>query len=100
VATKRNLNGESLPNKSTGIDASLDKNKFAITPSDTLYLRAPINALMVGGAGNVAFINERGETVVMTFAAGGPYFIGSTSRIMSTSTTATSLVGITDKGLR
>ena len=82
------------------LDPSFDKDMFDITPSDTLYLRSPVQALMIGAGGTVAFVNTRGETVSLTLNAGGPYHIGSTRRIKSTGTTATSIKGIASRSLR
>lgn len=82
------------------VDPSYDNDLFAITPSDTLRLRSPIQALYVGVGGDVAFVNPRQEVQVITYVAGGPYYVGGITKIMSTGTTATGLKGLTAKGLR
>ena len=92
-----------VPNKASGQgprDKSFDNNKFDIAPSDTLYLTVPIDALYVGGDGNVRMGSGQEAPVTIAVTAGGPIFVGQVNRIYSTGTTATGLVGVASKALR
>lgn len=81
------------------LDQSMDNNRFSITPSDTDELRVPIDGIYVGVAGNVACVCN-GNSVTLTLAAGGPYFVGQITQVKATGTTATGLVGVASKALR
>jgi hypothetical protein len=63
----------------------------AITPSDTAD--NSFAAIYVGGAGNVSVVTERGTTVLFTAPPVGSVIRIRTSKVRSTSTTATALVG-------
>lgn len=63
----------------------------AITPSDTTQLR--LIGVLVGGAGNVSVTDANGVTTVIA-AVAGQSIPGSIVRVNSTSTTATTLVGL------
>ena len=66
-----------------------------ITKSDTVTFKPPLDAVYAGGAGNVAFTLENGNSVVITLAAQAVYHPGKRiSQVKSTGTTATLLVGI------
>lgn len=82
------------------LDKSYDDNLFDITPSDTLFLPVPIQALYVTVGGTVAMINNIGATVSITYVAGGPFYVPGVVKILSTGTTATGLKGVASKGLR
>lgn len=95
MATVKDVSGNASRYK------SLDNHRFDITPSDTVALEAPIDAIMVGVAGDVAVKNLDGSETTLSFdVAGGPYFIGQVSHVLSTGTTATGLVGIVNRALR
>jgi len=79
---------------------SLDNDRFAITPSDSVKLPAAIDALYVGGDGTVRVRNPDGSTTDLALLVGGPYFIGQVTHVHSTGTTATGLVGVVSKALR
>lgn len=67
----------------------------AITPSDATDLAAlGIKMIYVGGAGNVAvrFV-EDAAAVTLTAPPVGTFIRGAFSRVMSTNTTATAIVG-------
>lgn len=66
---------------------------FAVTPSDSTVINC--RAIYVGGAGNVAVIPIEGSTAV-TFvgALAGSIIPVGCSKVMSTNTTATSIVGL------
>lgn len=92
-----------VPNKAdvaAVIDHSNDNNRFQITPSDIVPLRVPIQALYVMGAGDVAMKNGNGDTIVLTYAEGGPYYVGGITHILATGTSATGIYGLASKGLR
>lgn len=64
----------------------------AVTPSDTA--NNTFSYLYVGGAGNVAVIPEAGSTAVTLVAVpAGSYVWLRTSKVMSTNTTATNIIG-------
>lgn len=67
----------------------------AVTPSDSVDLPNPCDALWIGGAGNVKLI-AAGDTDAVTFVAvpAGSILPVRTRRVYSTLTTATSIVAI------
>lgn len=72
-------------------------NWDTVTPSDTVKLdfKGAIpkrcRAIIVGGAGNVAVVNEDGSSTILTgLLAGGQYAV-STDQILATGTTATDI---------
>lgn len=67
----------------------------AITPDDIARFGAPFDALWIGGAGNVAIVAD-GDTAAVTIvgAAAGSIIPVRVKKVMSTNTTATSIVGI------
>lgn len=79
---------------------SLDNDRFAITPSDTVKLPAPIDGIIVTVAGTVRVRNPDGSTVDLELLAGGPYFVGQPTHVYSTGTDATGLIGVVSKALR
>jgi len=68
---------------------------FSITPSDTVNFATNTRGIYVGGAGDVVVVTE-GDGSVVTFvgAVAGTVIPINASRLNSTSTTATSLVGM------
>ena len=75
--------------------SSAPANSFvAVTPSDTVDLTPPARALYVGGAGNVVVINAAGTAVTFIGVAAGSILPIRTTRVNSTSTTATSIVAL------
>lgn len=71
------------------------KYAFAITPSDADDLAMNTRAIYVGGAGNLRVILA-GDTTAVTFTAVpvGTVLNIRVKKVMSTSTTATALVGL------
>jgi hypothetical protein len=67
---------------------------FAVTPSDGTALTYPIRGFHVGVAGNVALVTPGGTTVVFVGCVAGAYYPYAATYIRSTSTTATSIVGL------
>ena len=78
-----------------GSPASAPANSFvAVTPSDTVNLTTPARALYVGGAGNLVAINGAGDAITFTGVLAGSILPIRTTRVNSTSTTATSIVAL------
>lgn len=65
----------------------------AITKSDTTVYAPPLDAFIPGSTANVAIVDLNGDTVTIAVIAGQLYPIGA-SKIMSTNTTATGIVGL------
>lgn len=65
----------------------------AITPSNTVNLANP-SVVYVGGTGNVRVLTAQGDDVTFVNAPAGAVLPVQVIRVYSTSTTATSLVGI------
>lgn len=63
----------------------------AVTPSDTTPVR--FIGVLIGGAGNVSLTDALGVTTVIA-AIAGQTIMGSIVRVNSTSTTATTIVGL------
>jgi hypothetical protein len=64
---------------------------YTVTKSDTaanIY-----SYLYVGGAGDVAVVTEGGDSVTFVGVQAGQYLWVRTSKVMSTNTTATSILG-------
>ena len=77
-------------------ETSLDSpaaNAAEITPNDGADLATPARAISVAVAGNVKLTTSGGDTVTVFVAAGSPFPIRAT-RIFSTDTTATGIVGL------
>lgn len=64
----------------------------AITPSDTV--EHDIDGFYVGGAGNVAVTDAKGNVVTFTAPPVGTVINLRCKRIMSTNTTATLIIGL------
>jgi len=65
----------------------------AITPSDTVNLRRPSDAVYVGGAGNLVVILQDGTAITFAVVAGEILPVRA-YRINATNTTATGLVAL------
>lgn len=82
------------------LDKSHDSYRFTITPSDTLFLEVPIDAVFAAVAGNISVgVGDRTPKVI-PIPAGGPTFLGQVNRVYATNTTATGLTGLASKALR
>lgn len=67
---------------------------FAITPHDTNNLPSTTEWIYVGGAGNLAVVGEASSTAVtLTAVPVGTQLFGRFTKVLSTGTTATLLVG-------
>lgn len=69
-------------------------NAFAITPSDTVKLTAPSEAIYCGGAGNAVVLLTSGQTVTFTGLLAGHVYPIKANRVNATNTTATNLVAL------
>lgn len=85
------------PNTVNGaVQAMKPTNSFrAVTPSDTVDIKGGLaRSLYVGVAGNVVAINEEGTAILFTAVPAGSILRIVTSRVNSTSTTATAIVAL------
>ncbi|NNH59461.1 hypothetical protein HLI01_22255 [Rhizobium laguerreae] len=69
-------------------------NAAAVTPNDSTDLTYTSRAIYIGGAGNLAVIMAGGQTVTFTGVLAGAVIPIRASRVMSTNTTATSIVAV------
>lgn len=67
---------------------------FAVSKSDTDNLTYPARAIYVGGAGDVAVLNDEGVSVTFVGVAAGTWIPVKTKRVMSTNTDATDMVAL------
>ena len=69
---------------------------FEITPNDSADLDVLPRGIFVGGAGDITILDKDGTSATYTIAS-VPFILPFRGvRVMSTDTTATNLVGITD----
>ena len=68
---------------------------FTITTSDTVNFGAVVRGIYVGTTGNVVAIGEDGVAVTFTAVPAGMILPIRAKRVNSTSTTASTLVGLT-----
>ena len=66
----------------------------AVTPSDSAELTKFARALYVGGAGNVALVTTDGSSITLTAVPAGVLLPIQCKQVMSTNTTATSIVAL------
>jgi hypothetical protein len=69
------------------------RGAVVITPNDNANLTDPVSAIYVGGSGNIRLVTLAGDQVVVSSTPIGILEIGAT-KIFSTSTTATGLIGL------
>lgn len=68
---------------------------FAVTPSDSVnFTQGTIRGLYVGGTGNVSLVTGNGNTVLFSAIPAGTFLPVLCSRVNSTATTATLIVGL------
>ena len=71
------------------------RDAIAITKSDaTSYGLDYLDALYIGGAGNVAVVTAGGTTLTFVGAVAGSIIPVQCQKVMATNTTATSIVGL------
>lgn len=78
---------------STVAPSYVAKDAFAVTPSDVTVFSPEARGLYVGGAGNVAVVTKGGTTVTFTGVAAGTVLPIRVTKVMSTNTTATAIIG-------
>ncbi len=67
----------------------------AVTPSDTTTFDPPLRGIYVGGAGNISLIAaEDSAAVTLSNVTANTFLPISVTKVMSTSTTATLIVGL------
>jgi hypothetical protein len=82
-----------LANKSNNV-VDPASNAAAVTPNDSTDLAVTSRALFVGGAGNIAVTMAGGQSITFTGVTAGAVLPIRVSRILSTGTTATSIVAV------
>lgn len=68
------------------------RNAVDVTPSDSTVFSEETRALYVGGAGDVSVVTAEGQTTTFVAVPGGSILPVRCSKVLSTSTTATSIV--------
>lgn len=80
------------------VEPKTPRSAVAITPSDTTTFDGgnggKLHALYIGVAGNVAVLTVFGETTTFVGAVAGSTIPIECTKVMSTNTTATSIVGL------
>lgn len=66
----------------------------AVTPSDSTDLTNPARALYIGTAGNVTLVTIGGSVITFSNVQSGSVLPVRTTRVNSTSTTATNIVAL------
>lgn len=66
----------------------------AVTPSDSTNLTNPARALYIGTAGNVTLVTIGGSVITFSNVQSGSVLPVRTTRVNSTSTTATNIVAL------
>jgi hypothetical protein len=79
--------------QTTGLNSPYE-NGFAITKSDADELTYVTRGIYIGGAGNINCIMANGETVLFTAMLVGVIYPLRIKQVLSTSTTATLMVGL------
>lgn len=68
---------------------------FAVTPADAAFANGVVcRSLYIGGAGNVAILTAKGNTVTLTGVPAGTFIPVIAQGVYSTGTTATNIVGV------
>ena len=83
-----------VTDKKQEVDAGPISYGIAVTPSDSVDLTNPCRGIYVGVSGNVAVVLAGGETVTFVNLVAGVLHGIRATRILSTGTTATSIVAV------
>lgn len=67
---------------------------IAVTKSDATVYNPPLDAILVNGTGNLAIVDLAGNTVTITGVVAGALLPIAATKVMSTNTTATNIVGL------
>lgn len=78
----------------TPIEPITAQDAVAVTISDSTTYSPPLDALFVGGAGNVAVKTAAGTTLTFTGVVAGSILPIACIQVRETSTTATNIVGL------
>lgn len=79
--------------KNIGLDSPAE-NGFSITPNDGADVAFITRKIYVGGAGNIALITKKGDTIIYVAVPVGTTLDVRASRVLSTGTSATNLLGL------
>jgi hypothetical protein len=66
----------------------------AVTPSDATHYTPPLDALYVGGAGNLSVTGVDGASYTLSGALAGTIYNLQIVKVMATGTTATNIVAL------
>lgn len=66
----------------------------AVTPSDATVYTPPLDALYVGGAGNLALVGVDGASYTLNGVLAGTLYNVQATKVMATGTTATNIVAL------
>ena len=84
---------DKFSNYHSGLESPAER-AFAITGNDSTDLTVTPRAIYVGGAGNVKVTTLGGDTVTFNGAVAGTIIPVRVTRVFSTGTTATNLIGL------
>ena len=84
---------DKFSNYHAGLESPAER-AFAITGNDSTDLTVTPRAIYVGGAGNVKVTTIGGDTVTFSGALAGTIIPVRVTRVFSTGTTATNLLGL------
>ena len=84
---------DKFSNYHAGLESPAER-AFAITGNDSTDLTVTPRAIYVGGAGNVKVTTIGGDTVTFSGALAGTIIPVRVTRVFSTDTTATNLLGL------
>jgi hypothetical protein len=84
---------DKFSNYHSGLESPAER-AFAITGNDSADLTVTPRAIYVGGAGNVKVTTIGGDTVTFSGALAGTIIPVRVTRVFSTGTTATNLLGL------
>jgi|DEB0MinimDraft_6_1074348.scaffolds.fasta_scaffold47412_2 hypothetical protein len=84
---------DKFSNYHSGLESPAER-AFAITGNDSTDLTVTPRAIYVGGAGNVKVTTIGGDTVTFSGALAGTIIPVRVTRVFSTDTTATNLLGL------
>ena len=76
------------------VNAMAAKTAVAITLSNSTTYAPLLDALYVGGAGNISIVDASGTTVLFTAVPAGSILPINCSRVRLTDTTASAIVGL------
>ena len=84
---------DKFSNYHSGLESPAER-AFAITGNDSTDLTVTPRAIYVGGAGNIKVTTIGGDTVTFSGALAGTIIPVRVTRVFSTDTTATNLLGL------